>query len=284
MSDITWVKMYVDIFDDRKLSTLMRQEDGQIKVLTWFVLLAYAGKTNDNGKIMYSETQIFTVEHLKLILEYEKPNAILTLNSAINYFVVNDMLLVGKGNKGVMTIKNWGKRQNAEALERARENNRIRQSKYYQNKKSKPNENLTQNITQQNTLENVRTNAILEVDNRCKKQDVREERKELEKEPHFVRLEVEEQFSEQAIVESFKLPKPLVVNNTDYRQAPRIKEMITDGGMPYGWFIGKEKQIIEMSDEQFAGFRKWLVDNDSEMSSYAIKKKVIEITTGEIVV
>lgn len=279
MSEITWVKMYVDIFDDRKLSTLMRQEDGQIKVLVWFVLLAYAGKTNQDGKIMYSESQIFTVDHLKMILELEKPNANLTLTSAINYFVVNDMLLVDKRNKGVMTIKNWGKRQNAEALEKARENNRIRQSKYYQNKKSKPNDILTQNLTSQKTLEIVSPNAILEEENRCKRIDVRDEKKEVEKDTHSVRKEVEEQPSERV---SNEPSQPYIISNTDYREQPRFKDLLeTSGGVPYGWFIGREKTIEELSEEDYQSFKTWLARNNSDMSSYKIKLYFIEKQTGQ---
>jgi len=175
MSDITWIKLYVDIFDDRKIITLLRQEEGQVKLLVWFVLLAYAGKSNLDGKVMYSESQNLTLNHIKSILEYEKPNSNLTLQSAIDYFVANDMLIIDKRNKGLFIIKNWSQRQNAEALEKARENNRIRQQKYYEKKKQQPNANLTQNLTLEKTLEIVEPNAIK---NKNKEVEKEEEYKE----------------------------------------------------------------------------------------------------------
>lgn len=275
MAKYQWIKLDVDIFNNRKIKRLEAEDNGQMIVLIWVKLLVLSAKIQDNGQVYITKNVGYKLKELANELGLFSKKYENILEKSLKLFQSLEMIEI---KNDIITIQNWNKYQDYEREENTRKYNAERQRNYRASKTdvSKVNDECHSNVTgvsQEN-------NAI------DKDVDVDKDKEEKREDTHYIRREEVEAvaLTEQAIVESFKLPKPLVINNTDYRQAPRIKEMITDGGMPYGWFIGKEKQIIEMSDEQFAGFRKWLVDNDSEMSSYAIKKKVIEITTGEIVV
>ena len=50
MSDVKWIKICTDIFDDEKIILLETLPDSDSIIIIWFKLLCLAGKQNNKGK------------------------------------------------------------------------------------------------------------------------------------------------------------------------------------------------------------------------------------------
>ena len=56
MSEVKWVKITTDMFDNRKIKHLRRLPDGNNYVLIWIMLLTVAGRCNAGGRIFQIST------------------------------------------------------------------------------------------------------------------------------------------------------------------------------------------------------------------------------------
>ena len=54
MSDVKWIKITTDIFDDEKILLIESMPSADSIITIWFKLLALAGKQNNNGVFMMS--------------------------------------------------------------------------------------------------------------------------------------------------------------------------------------------------------------------------------------
>ena len=142
MADVKWVKLTTDMFDNRKIKHLRRLPEGNNIVLIWVMLLTMAGRCNSGGMIFLTENIPYTPKMLADELDFEEN----TVSLALKALEQLDMIVT---DNGVFTIAGWEEYQNIEGMEKIREQNRLRQKKWYDKQKAlddpngKPNVRLT---------------------------------------------------------------------------------------------------------------------------------------------
>jgi predicted phage replisome organizer len=135
------------MFDNRKIKHLRRLPDGNNIVLIWVMLLTMAGRCNSNGMIFLTENIPYTTKMLADELDFEENTVILALEA------LERMNMVVTTGNGIFTIAGWDEYQNIEGMEKIREQNRIRQKKWYEKQKALPNVNPNVSITQPNATD-----------------------------------------------------------------------------------------------------------------------------------
>lgn len=123
MADIKWIKITTDIFDDEKILLIESMPDADALIVIWFKLLCLAGKQNNSGVFTLNDKIPYTDEMLATI--FRRPTN--TVRLALQTFEAYGMIDV---IDGVITIPNWEKHQNIDALERIKEQSRISSAKY----------------------------------------------------------------------------------------------------------------------------------------------------------
>lgn len=122
MSDVKWIKITTDMFDNRKIRHLRKLPEGNSIVLIWVMLLAMAGKCNDHGKIYLTENIPYTPKMLADELDFEEN----TVQLALQALEQLDMIVL---DDGYFSITGWEEHQNIEGMGRIREQNRIRKQR-----------------------------------------------------------------------------------------------------------------------------------------------------------
>jgi len=125
MSNIKWIKLSTEIFDDEKIKLIDALPENDAIFVIWIKLLILAGKINENGAIYLNEEIPYTDEMLSTI--FHKP--LNTVRLALKTFQQFKMIEM---KQTAIHIVNWGKHQNIEGLDRIREKGRLRQQKYRQ--------------------------------------------------------------------------------------------------------------------------------------------------------
>lgn len=146
MADVKWIKITTDMFDNRKIKHLRRLPDGNNIVLIWVMLLTMAGRCNSGGMIFLTENIPYTPKMLADELDFEENTVQLALGAL-------EQLGMIVTNNGFFSITGWEEYQNIDGLEKIREQNRIRQKKFYDKKKELPNVSSNVSITQPNATE-----------------------------------------------------------------------------------------------------------------------------------
>lgn len=113
-SDVKWIKIATDIFDDEKIIIIESQPDADAMIVIWFKILALAGKVNTSGVLMINERIAYTDEMLATIFRRK----ISQVQMAIKMFEKLGMIEV---INGVVTIPNWNKHQKLDLIENRRE-------------------------------------------------------------------------------------------------------------------------------------------------------------------
>ena len=120
MADVQWIKLYIDMFDKRKINKIRRLPNGDSILLFWAMLLATAGKCNAGGMIFITERVPFTKEDLADEFDFE----ISTIELALKAFVELDM--IDLSYDGFISVRNWEHYQNIDKLAEIREKDRER--------------------------------------------------------------------------------------------------------------------------------------------------------------
>ena len=146
MADVKWIKITTDMFDNRKIKHLRRLPDGNNIVLIWVMLLTMAGRCNANGMVFLTENIPYTPKMLADELDFEENTVQLALKALeqLNMIVMDS---------GFFSIAGWDEYQNIEGMERIREQNRIRQKKWYDKQKALPNVRNDVSQTEPNATE-----------------------------------------------------------------------------------------------------------------------------------
>lgn len=163
MSDVKWIKITTDIFDDEKILLIESLPDADSLIVIWFKLLCLAGKQNNSGVFMINENIAYTEDMLATI--FRRP--LNTVRLALDAFEKYGMIEV---IDGVITIPNWGKHQNLDSIERKREYQRELMRKRRAEQKllceanskanSKANVSLAEEEKNKNKKENKKKNNI----------------------------------------------------------------------------------------------------------------------------
>lgn len=120
MGEVQWIKIYIDMFDKRKIKKVRRLPAGNDLLLIWIMLLSMAGKCNAGGMIYITENVPFTEEDLADELDFE----VNTIRLALKAFEELDMIATTP--EGFINVIGWEEYQNIEGMDRIREQNRER--------------------------------------------------------------------------------------------------------------------------------------------------------------
>lgn len=114
MTDVKWIKIVTDIFDDEKILLIEAMPEADGMIVIWFKILCLAGKQNNGGVLMLNNRMAYTDEMLATI--FRRP--ISTVRLALCTFQGLGMIEI---ISGAVTIPNWGKHQNLEGIQIRRE-------------------------------------------------------------------------------------------------------------------------------------------------------------------
>ena len=120
MGEVQWIKLYIDMFDKRKIKKVRRLPAGNELLLIWIMLLAMAGKCNAGGHIFITENVPFSEEDLADELDFE----VNTIRLALKAF--EELNMITTTPEGFINILGWEEYQNIEGMDRIREQNRDR--------------------------------------------------------------------------------------------------------------------------------------------------------------
>ncbi|MFI8709844.1 phage replisome organizer N-terminal domain-containing protein [Bacillus sp. NPDC077411] len=129
MSDIKWIKLNVNMFEDEKIKLIESMPEADGILVIWIRLLAMAGKTNDTGMIYLTPEFPYTDEMLATV--FNKP--VNTVRLALNTLAKYKMISIDDDH--YIHIQNWDKHQNIEGMEHAKKLRAARNKRYYEKKK-----------------------------------------------------------------------------------------------------------------------------------------------------
>lgn len=128
MADVKWIKITTDMFDNRKIKHLRKLPEGNNIVLIWVMLLTMAGRCNSGGMIFLTENIPYTPKMLADELGFEENTVKIALKSLeqLEMITMDERLLM---------IPGWEEHQNAEALDKIKEQNNIRKRRQRERQK-----------------------------------------------------------------------------------------------------------------------------------------------------
>lgn len=141
MSEISWIKLKLNMFDDEKIRIIENMDGGDAKLIIWIKLLTLAGKCNMNGLLMISDTVCYTADMLSVVIN-RKPAEVKMALDTFNQFGMIDFI------DGVISISNWDKHQNQKSLEEVREKGRKRVERFREKNKCLVDKAIDSNDTQ----------------------------------------------------------------------------------------------------------------------------------------
>ena len=143
MSEIKWIKITTDIFDDEKICLIDALPDRDAIIVIWIKLITLAGKLNTKGVLAISKNIVYTDE--MLAQTFHRP--LNTVRMALEVFEKFGMV---EKIDGVIMLPNWEKHQNIDGMEKIKEQNRNRAARHRQKQKllAQNNEsNVISNVT-----------------------------------------------------------------------------------------------------------------------------------------
>lgn len=119
MADVKWIKIAVNMFDNRKIKQIGSMPEGDSLLLMWVQLLCLAGNVNDGGFIYLTKEIPYTDE--MLATQFNKP--ISTVRLALKTFEQFGMIEI---INNMIFLSSWEKYQSTDRLTTIREKDRER--------------------------------------------------------------------------------------------------------------------------------------------------------------
>jgi predicted phage replisome organizer len=117
MAEVKWIKLTTDIFDDEKILMIESLPSADTIIVIWFKLLAFAGKSNNNGVVMMNNRIPYTEDMLAAIFRRDSKTVSLALKTFEQFGMIEII-------DNVITIPNWDKHQTLDAYEKKKERDR----------------------------------------------------------------------------------------------------------------------------------------------------------------
>ena len=114
MSEVKWIKITTDIFDDEKILLIESMPDPYAIIVVWFKLLCLAGKQNNSGVFLLNDRIAYTDTMLATIFRMNETTVRLALKTFEQFGMIEII-------DGVITIPNWNKHQSLDQLESRKE-------------------------------------------------------------------------------------------------------------------------------------------------------------------
>ena len=129
MAELKWIKLNLDMFDNRKIKQIRKLPGGNDMVLFWVMLLTLAGRSNSQGYILFTENIPYTPEMLSTECDIE----LNTVKMALDIFSKFNMITI---SEEIITITGWSDHQNVEGMERAKQLTNERVKRHREKKKA----------------------------------------------------------------------------------------------------------------------------------------------------
>ena len=139
MSDVKWIKISTNIFDDEKILLIEGMPEKYTIITCWFKLLCLAGKSNNSGVFVLNDKIAYNDEMLASIFRMPVSSVRLSLNTFQSFGMIELI-------DGVITIPNWDKHQSLESYEKKKEYDR-----QYQAQKRLEKQKIVENRTTNRT-------------------------------------------------------------------------------------------------------------------------------------
>lgn len=127
-SNVKWIKMMVGMFDGMSFKKIKRAKIGGESfrdklTAVWFELMDFAGKCNHEGAfISPSEIPFTDLADIATMIDRDEEE----LKLCMSFFITEGMVTV---IDDVYSLSNWAEYQNAEGMEKIREQNRLRKQR-----------------------------------------------------------------------------------------------------------------------------------------------------------
>ena len=176
MAAVKWIKVVTDIFDDEKMLMIESIPSADSIIVIWFKLLAFAGKSNNNGVFMMNNRIPYTEDMLAAIFRRDSKTVRLALKTFEQFGMIEII-------DNIITIPNWDKHQSLDAYEKKKERDRKLQAERRARQKALIQESSDNRLTSGDSSSDV---AVSE-------EEIEEEKdKEEEKEYHsFIQSEAD---------------------------------------------------------------------------------------------
>lgn len=127
-TEIKWIKIATNIFSDEKIMLIEQLPDADTIIVIWFKLLCMAGRENNCGVFIMGGKIPYTDEMLSAIFHRPLPTVRLALSTFEDYGMIE--IIEDYAGNDVYTIPNWEKHQNADGMDKIREQTRQRVAKH----------------------------------------------------------------------------------------------------------------------------------------------------------
>ncbi|MCF6776734.1 phage replisome organizer N-terminal domain-containing protein [Thiotrichales bacterium 19X7-9] len=228
MSEVKWIKIVTDIFDDEKVQLIESLPEADSIIVIWFKLLCLAGKNNNSGVFTLNDRIHYTDEMFSTIFR-RHVNIVKLALTTFEKFGMIELI------NDVVTIPNWSKHQHLDQLEEKKKYQRNYMKKYREKQK----QITDQSYSKSNCKTNSESNSKANVSSTDKDKEIDiNKRKNIKKENgYFDQLDSS---LHKLFEEYLDLRKQLKVKNTDRAVGLLINELKK-------YSLNEQKQMIENS-------------------------------------
>lgn len=131
MSDVKWIKITTDMFDNRKIRAIRKLPEGNNIILIWVMLLSLAGRCNASGMIFLTEKIPYTNKMLADELNFEESVICIAMDTLEKFGMIS------RDESLIIAVNNWSEYQSVDGMDKIREQNRIRNIEYRKRRKNR---------------------------------------------------------------------------------------------------------------------------------------------------
>lgn len=146
MTKVSWIRLEIDMFDNKKIRHIRKLPEGNNIVLIWMMLLTMAGRCNSNGIIFLTENIPYTNKILADELDFDESVIELALTILEKFGMITR-------NGTLLSIPGWEEHQNIDGLEKIREQTRKRVAEHRKRQKELSEEECMPEIPEQISCE-----------------------------------------------------------------------------------------------------------------------------------
>ena len=221
MAEVKWIKLTTDIFDDEKILMIESLPSADTIIVIWFKLLAFAGKSNNNGVFMMSNRIPYTEDMLAAIFRRDSKTVSLALKTFEQFGMIEIV-------DSVITIPNWDKHQSLDAYEKKKERDRKLQAERRARQKALIQESPDNRLTSGEGNNDGQLTVAVSEEEKEKEEDL-----EKEKEINSFTLSAREEEEEER-------------NEEDYE---RVKLKLMGGTLGQGVVMISQEQFEDLCDK-----------------------------------
>ncbi len=146
MTKVSWIRLEIDMFDNKKIRHIRKLPEGNNIVLIWVMLLTMAGRCNANGYIFITENILYNSKRLADELDFDENVIELALGVLEKFGMITR-------DEDKLLIPGWEEHQNVDGLDKIREQTRKRVAEHRKRQKELLEEESLPKLTDQDIEE-----------------------------------------------------------------------------------------------------------------------------------